>query len=250
VITQHFASRATIGVIVCEVDEVVLAELSLRFHAGRCGLRQRHGDVGIFTSLDLLATVIATIGDRIELVDAENRFSLRRHVGKLCPIRAAVRHLMRDDEVVFRIHRDLHVVAHDAPDQRRPGPSAPQPLAPRRRAVPHFSCSAKSVAGGEEFHTNAGRFRPGFEKAHSTYGPRSGQTFESGHRAPAKTLDCEIAATALRAKEPPAKLSDDHVGAIPRHIHVAQCQESGPWHETLRRSVAFRPERDQSTCRL
>ena len=113
-IRQQLAGGAAIDILLGQVSEVVLAELALRLHAGCCGLGQRHGDAGIVARLDLLAAVVAAIGNGLELVDAENGLGLHGHVGKLCPIRAAIRHLVRNDEMVLGVYRDLHVVADDA----------------------------------------------------------------------------------------------------------------------------------------
>ena len=47
--TQRFAGGAAVGIIRRHIDEVVLAELSFRFHAG------------VIAGLDLLAAVVAAI---------------------------------------------------------------------------------------------------------------------------------------------------------------------------------------------
>jgi hypothetical protein len=45
------------------------------------------------------------------MLSAKNVLSLRCHVGELRPIRTDIRHLVGDDEMMLRIHGDLHVIA-------------------------------------------------------------------------------------------------------------------------------------------
>ena len=92
----------------------MLAELALRLHARRVRLRQCRSDIGVGAGLDLLARIVAAIGYGLELVDAKHGLGLFAHVGELCPIRAAIRHFVRDDEVVLGIDGNLHIVADDA----------------------------------------------------------------------------------------------------------------------------------------
>ena len=54
------------------------------------------------------------VGDRIERPRLESGLRLLRHGGELRAIRADVGHLVRDDQVVLRLDRHLHVVADDA----------------------------------------------------------------------------------------------------------------------------------------
>src|SRR5436309_476101 len=46
----------------------------------------------------------------------------RGDVGELCPVRACVRHLMCDDQVMVGIDRNLHIVADDAGPVRGTAP--------------------------------------------------------------------------------------------------------------------------------
>jgi hypothetical protein len=57
---------------------------------------------------------VAAIGHRIERLRLESGLRLLRHGGELRAIRADVGHLVRDDQVVLRLDRHLHVVADDA----------------------------------------------------------------------------------------------------------------------------------------
>ena len=59
------------------------AKEALGLCARRHRLWQRHRDAGLGTCDDLLAMVVAAIGDRLELVDAEGLFGLLGQTGKL-----------------------------------------------------------------------------------------------------------------------------------------------------------------------
>jgi hypothetical protein len=61
---------------------------------------------------NLRAVEVAAIGDGIERLRLQNSFRLFCNARKLCPIRAAVRHLVRHDQMMLGIDRDLHIVAH------------------------------------------------------------------------------------------------------------------------------------------
>jgi hypothetical protein len=63
------------------------------------------------TGEDFRAAIVAAIGNSLEFIDAEHLLRLRGNVGKLCPIRASVRHLMGDDQVMVGIDCDLHIIA-------------------------------------------------------------------------------------------------------------------------------------------
>ena len=92
----------------------MLAELSLRLHARCHRFGQRHLNPGISAGLDLLPAVVAAIGNCLQFVDAKHLLGPRGYVGKLRPIRAAIRHFVCDDEMVLGVDGDLHVVADDA----------------------------------------------------------------------------------------------------------------------------------------
>ena len=59
------------------------------------------------------AVVIAPVGDSRARIDPENSLRLVTDISELRSVRAAVRHLVRDDPVVLGIDRDLHIVADD-----------------------------------------------------------------------------------------------------------------------------------------
>ncbi|HRD79085.1 MAG TPA: hypothetical protein PK264_24660, partial [Hyphomicrobiaceae bacterium] len=145
-----------------QVGEVVLDELALSLHARGIRLRQRHGGVRVIVRLDLLAAVVAAIGDGFELVDAENLLGLAAHVGKLCPIRAAIRHLVRNDEMVLSVDRNLHVVADDAR------------AAPARRHRAAVGISQRDLLVGQGQH----RLLVGFQFLHFSCQLREVQSIE------------------------------------------------------------------------
>ena len=63
---------------------------------------------------DLRAAEEAAIGNGIEGLGLQYSLRLLGHIGKLRPIRAAVRYLVRHDQMMLGIDGDLHVVADDA----------------------------------------------------------------------------------------------------------------------------------------
>src|SRR3974390_2151434 len=88
VVLQLFASRTAIHILFAEIDEVLLAETTLCLNARGHRFGNRHGNAGLVTRKNLLAAVVAPIGNRFEFVDAENFLRLASNVGKLRPIRA------------------------------------------------------------------------------------------------------------------------------------------------------------------
>ena len=68
---------------------------------------------GLVTGEGFFAVVVTAIGNGLEFIDAEDLLCLRSDVGKLRPIRALVRHLMRDDQMMFGIDCNLNIVADD-----------------------------------------------------------------------------------------------------------------------------------------
>ena len=68
---QHLARRADVRVVPCNVAKVGLPEHAPRPIVRRLRLRHRHRDIGFSAFQDLLARVIAAVGDDIELIDVE-----------------------------------------------------------------------------------------------------------------------------------------------------------------------------------
>ena len=49
-----------------------------------------------------------------QMLSAERLLGLGGNVGKVCPIRADIRVLMRHDQIMLRVHGHLYVVANNA----------------------------------------------------------------------------------------------------------------------------------------
>ena len=64
--------------------------------------------------LDLRGAVVAAIGHCLKPLLAHRLAGSRGHRRELRPVAARVGHLVRHDEVVLRVHCNLHVVADDA----------------------------------------------------------------------------------------------------------------------------------------
>ena len=63
------------------------------------------------TLKDLRAAEVAAIGNGVEIVGLQNSLRLLGNIGKLCPIRAAIRHLVGDDQMMLGIDCDLDIVS-------------------------------------------------------------------------------------------------------------------------------------------
>ena len=101
----------TIHILIAEINKVLLAEatpcLNARGH--------RFGSVTTMpASRHARISSVASVGNGFEFVDAEDFLRPTSDVGELRSIRAIVRNLMRDDQVMFGIDRDLHIVADHA----------------------------------------------------------------------------------------------------------------------------------------
>src|SRR5262245_2019789 len=119
-IWQLLSSRATIGVFLCQIDKVLFAEAPVRFGTRRLWLWQSYGDAGLVAGEDLRAAEVAAIGNGLDRTGPEHCFCLLCHIGHFSPVRAAVRDLMRDDQMVLGIDGYLHVVTdHSGPAPTR-----------------------------------------------------------------------------------------------------------------------------------
>src|SRR6516164_6617172 len=114
VVDELLSGRTNVNVLLSHIAEVLLAEAPLCLNAGGYRFGKRHGDAGLVASEDLPATEVAAIGNRFEFLDAERRLRLASDVCELCSIRTIIRYCMRDNQVMFRIDRNLHVVADHA----------------------------------------------------------------------------------------------------------------------------------------
>jgi len=113
-VLQLFAGRTAIHILVAEIDKVLLAEATPCLNARGHRFGKRNRDVGLVTFEDFFAAVVAAIGNGFEFVDAKDLFRLASDFCQLRSIRAIIRYLMRDDQVMFRIDCDLHIIADHA----------------------------------------------------------------------------------------------------------------------------------------
>src|SRR6516164_5941529 len=108
---EPLSSRTDVNVLLRHVAEVLLSEaLWVRGH----WLWQRDRDAGFVAFEDLFAAEVAAVSDDIESTSFQCCLRLLGHACKLRPITPDVGYLMRDDQMVFGVDRDLYVVAHDA----------------------------------------------------------------------------------------------------------------------------------------
>src|SRR5262249_19176893 len=73
-----------------------------------------HLDVGLLPGENLRTVKVAAISDDIEMISTKNVLGLRCFVVKWGATGAGIRHLVCDDQMMLRVHSDLHVVADDA----------------------------------------------------------------------------------------------------------------------------------------
>src|SRR5579863_5043316 len=113
VIGQQLTGWAAVDILTRQVSEVLFAEPALRLGVRGHRLGQGDCNASLFAGQYLLSVEVATIGDRIELVHFEHFFGLLRHPSKLSPVVAYVYDLVRNNQMVFSVHRDLDIVADD-----------------------------------------------------------------------------------------------------------------------------------------
>src|SRR5262249_16128877 len=111
VVGKLLAGRTNINVLLSHIAEVLFAKATFRLNAGGHRLRERYYDAGLVAGEYFRTAVVAAIGNGFELVDAKDFLRLASDVGELCSVLAVVRPLMRDDQVMFRIDCDLHIIA-------------------------------------------------------------------------------------------------------------------------------------------
>src|SRR4029453_499281 len=66
-----------------------------------------------YTRQDLFAVEVSAVGDSIEALRSQRRLCLLSHGRELRPVGPDVGYLMRDNQVMLGIDRNLDVVAHD-----------------------------------------------------------------------------------------------------------------------------------------
>ena len=109
-VLQLFAGRTAVHVLVAKIGKVLLAEATPCLNARGHRFGKRHRDVGLVALEDFIAAVVAAISNGFELIDAKDLFRLASDFCQLRSIRAIVRYLMCDDEVMFRVDCDLRIV--------------------------------------------------------------------------------------------------------------------------------------------
>ena len=116
--------RTTVNIRLGVVDELFVAHAALRFEPrGPLGLRHVGDDAVLLAGLELVAVVVAGVGERRERGDAHLLFRGLGHGVELAGIVAVVDDLARHDQLVLVVNRDLHVIArhHPAVLRQQPG---------------------------------------------------------------------------------------------------------------------------------
>ena len=112
VVGESFTGRANVNVLLRHVTEVLFAEPPSDVDARGHRLGQRDRDARFLARRNLLAVEVAAIGDGIEVLHFQRRLRPLGH-GRLRPVVTDVGHLMRDDQMMLGVDRDLDVVADD-----------------------------------------------------------------------------------------------------------------------------------------
>src|SRR6266700_2296260 len=108
---EPLSGRTDVNVLLRHVAEVLLAEaLWVRGHR----LWQRDRDACLVALQDFFAAEVAAVGDDIEIRCFQSCLRLLGYMCKLCPVTPDIRHLMRDDQMVFGVDGDLDIVADNA----------------------------------------------------------------------------------------------------------------------------------------
>ena len=113
VVGEPFTGRANVNVLLRHVTEVLFAEPPSDVDARGHRLGQRDRDARFLARQNLLAVEVAAIGDGIEVLHFQRRLRPLGHGRKLRPVVTDVGHLMRDDQMMLGVDRDLDVVADD-----------------------------------------------------------------------------------------------------------------------------------------
>lgn len=80
--------------------------------AGHC-LGYERRDANLFARQNLRSFEVATVGEHIQGFFTHSVFGSGRYVGQLRTIMTEIHDLVRDNEMMFGIHRDLNVLADD-----------------------------------------------------------------------------------------------------------------------------------------
>src|ERR1700756_5705938 len=91
-IRQPLPGGTTIGVVLRQIDKVLLAEASVRLGARSHWLGQSYRNAGFVAGKDPGAAEVAAVANALEGLGLQYSLCLPGHIGELRPIRAAVRH--------------------------------------------------------------------------------------------------------------------------------------------------------------
>src|SRR4030066_1907009 len=108
---ELFSGRAAVAVVVGIVAEVFFAEEAQGGVGGGVGFGDVGGDARFEAGFDLLAVVIAHIGEHIEAVHAERLLGAQGHHAEQALFGDRVGQLVVDDELVLGIDGHLEVIA-------------------------------------------------------------------------------------------------------------------------------------------
>ena len=85
-IWQPLPSRTAIGVLLRQIDKVLLTEAPIRLGTRRLRLGQSYRDARLMAREDLRAAEVAAIGNGLERFGLKNSLRLLGHIGQLCPV--------------------------------------------------------------------------------------------------------------------------------------------------------------------
>src|SRR5271163_2200314 len=109
---ETLSAGAKIGVAARVVVKLFLAEQPMADRRPALRVSNVGIDAGLFAGLDILAFVVALVGDGIEPRHAEHFFGGAGGLREQPEIAAGVGHFLGDDQLVLSIDRDLRIIAH------------------------------------------------------------------------------------------------------------------------------------------
>ncbi len=85
-VSELFSGRTAIRILIAEINKVLLAETTLGLNARRDRLGKRYRNARLVTCQNLLAAEVASIGNNLQFVNAEDCLRLASDVSELRPI--------------------------------------------------------------------------------------------------------------------------------------------------------------------
>src|SRR6056297_2418831 len=110
---QPLAGRTPVLVILGDVGKRTAIEEATCLVPRGLRLREIGLDPGLLAGADLIAIVVAAVGDHLERLGAQCRLCLAGQRRELPPITAHIADLVGDDQVMAAVYRALDVVADD-----------------------------------------------------------------------------------------------------------------------------------------